>query len=108
MDFNETIARVAQLRAQAKASTDEANELLAGLDLEVRDYAAGNYIAKVTRTVRFDAATAKKNLTKKEFAAILKPVPDSALAKALLDDRFALCQKEYGLTTKIVPVGEDD
>lgn len=104
--LNETheaiIARAFALRAQAKANEAEAKELLASLgDVDVDTYAVGDYQVKVTPTKRFDAATAKRNLTPAEFAKILKKVPDSALAKAVLDERYEACQKDYGVTVKI-------
>ena len=96
------VARIFQLRAEAKALEAEAKELAASLGEQTPDnYVVGDYLVRVSRTVRFDAATAKRNLTKKEFEAIQKRVPDSALAKAVLDERFTLCQKDYGQTLTI-------
>lgn len=66
----------------------------------------GDY--KITRrdNVRFDAATAKKNLSEDELKQISVSKPDAARAKALLDeDRLTLCQKNYGA---IVQVGLRD
>ena len=98
----QTVARIFQLRAQAKALEAEAKELAESLgEAPVDSYVVGDYLVKVTRTKRFDAATAKRELTKKEFEAIQKRVPDSALAKALLDDRYELCQKDYGQSVRV-------
>lgn len=103
------VARAAALRAQAKACEAEANELLDSLgDLEIRQYPFGRYILKVERNRRFDAATAKKNLTDEEYAKILKPSPNSALARAVLDDRYELTQREYDPKRTIVEVTDED
>lgn len=51
---------------------------------------------------RFDAALATKNLTEKELKKITVKKPDSALAKAVLDeDRLALCQKTFGVVVQV-------
>lgn len=97
-----TIARINALRTQAASDLAEAKELIASLgDLVADDYAVGDFRVKVTPTKRFDAATAKRNLTDTEFNKILKKVPDSALAKAVLDEKYELCQKTYGMTVSI-------
>lgn len=109
MDFAKIVARAAALRAQAKACEAEANELLDSLgDLEIRQYPFGRYILKVEPNRRFDAATAKKNLTEAEYAKILKPTPNSALAKTLLEDRYELTQREYDPKRTIVEVVDEE
>lgn len=104
--LTKTVARIAQLQASKSAIENEIEELYGTLgDLEERNYPAGPYILKVTRTKRFDEATAKRNLPQHLFSLILKKKPDSALAKAVLDeDQYALCQREYGLTKRIEKV----
>ena len=74
-------ARIYALRAQIKALEAEVKELVGDLPARpVGDYVEGDYLIKVSRTVRFDAATAKRNLTEEQFASILKPTPNSDLA----------------------------
>lgn len=104
--LTKTVARIAQLQASKSAIENEIEELYGTLgDLEERNYPAGPYILKVTRTRRFDEATAKRNLPPHLFDMILKKKPDSALAKAQLsEDEYALCQREYGFTKRIEPV----
>ena len=104
MDLNENIvARIYALRASIKEAEAEVKDLVASLgDLPEGSYVAGDYLVKATPTKRFDPATAKRNLTDREFKGILKSVPDSALAKAKLDEEtYALCQKVYGMTVKV-------
>lgn len=100
------VRRAAMLRAQAKAAEEEADALLDSLGtLNPDNYAAGNYILQITPTKRFDARTAKENLTPEEFASTLATKPDSATAKKVLSpERYALAQKVYGVTRKIVEV----
>lgn len=108
-DFAKVVARAAALRAQAKACAAEADELLDSLgDLEIRQYPAGRYILKIEDNHRFDAATAKKNLTPEQYASILKPTPNAALAKALLEEDYALAQKSFGVKRTIVEVDDEE
>lgn len=107
-EFERKVARAAALKAQAKANIEEANQLLDSLDLhEIRAYPAGRYILELQRNATFSAPEAKKNLTPEEYASILKPTPNAALAKALLDDRYVLCQKE-GEPKRIIKEVEDE
>lgn len=109
VDFVRTVARAKALQEQAKANLAEAKDLLDSLGpLEVRQYVAGDYILKVEPNRRFDPATAKKNLTDKQYKSILKATPDSALAKALLDDAYSLCQKDYEPKRTIVRVEDEE
>ena len=105
-----TVAKIARKREQIAQLEQEIAELWDEVgDLEVRDYAAGNYIVKVSETRRFDPALAKRALSAKEYKSILKLVPDSKVAKALLDDElYRQCQRVYGLTKKIVLVEDED
>lgn len=108
-DSAKIVARAAALRAQAKACEAEANELLDSLgDLEIRQYPMGRYILKVEHNRRFDAATAKKNLTDEEYSDILKPTPNSALAKVMLGDRYELTQREYDPKRTIIEVVDEE
>lgn len=108
--LTKTVARIADLQARKAAIEAEIEEAYGTLgDLEERNYPAGPYILKVTRTRRFDEATAKRNLPPHLFNMILKKKPDSALAKATLDkDEYALCQREYGFTKKIERVVDEE
>lgn len=105
-----TVAKIARINEQIKLLEQERDELWEQVgDLEVRDYAAGPYIVKVTETRRFDPTLAKRALSAKEYKSILKLVPDSKVAKALLDEElYKQCQRVYGLTKKIVPVEDED
>lgn len=109
-DFKKTVEKIYWLGQQIKGLEEEREELYASLGtLDVRDYAAGPYILKVTRTVRFDPVLARKVLDPAQFQSILATKPDAALAKAVLDpDTYKSVQKEYGLTRRIVPVDDED
>lgn len=57
---------------------------------------AGEFKISRRENVRFDAASAKKNLTAEELERISVMKPEAARAKALLEEnRLALCQKTY-------------
>lgn len=105
-DFDRIVAEAARHKEQAKAHEETAKALLDSLgELAIDDYVAGNFILRVSPNRRFEAATAKRNLTPEEFEAILKLTPDSALAKAVLDpETYRLCQREYEPKRTIVRV----
>jgi hypothetical protein len=107
---DKTIRRIGLLRASIKAQQEEVNDLLASLGaLEVGRSVHGDWILDVSPTKRFDAATAKKNLTPEQYESILKPTPNSALAKALLDEDYDKTQKNHGYTVKVYrPSDEED
>lgn len=102
------IARIHALRAEKKAIDEELEDLIGGLPaLPVDNYVVGDFLVRVRDTVRFDAATAKRNLTPEQFESILKPTPNSALAKALLDSDYTLTQKVFGRQIRVeVPDNE--
>ena len=76
--------------------------------LAVDKYVTGDYVVVVGENKRFDPATAKANLTADQYLAILKPTPDSALAKAVLDEDYALTQKSYDPKITIKHISEVD
>lgn len=108
--FQRTVKRIADLKAQIKSNEAEVEALYGTLgDLEIKSYPAGDYILKIERNVRFDPVTAKKNLTPEQYASILKATPNSALAKALLDEAdYAKAQKEFAPKRTIVAVDDED
>lgn len=109
MDFSQTVAQAYRLGKEIKALEEERETLLGSLgDLSERNYPAGDFILQVTRTKRFDEATAKRNLTADAFATILKLKPDSTLAKAILGDEYGKTQREYGWTKKIIRVEDSE
>lgn len=102
------IARIGQLREGIKAYEKEIEDLIVSLGpLPEGKDVYGDWILDVKPNKRFDARTAKENLTKKEYQSILKPKPDSALAKALLEDRYELCQKVHGQTVRVYRPKDD-
>jgi hypothetical protein len=108
--FAEKIKRAYWLRQQSEAYKAEADAILDGLgEFDTGKYPAGEFIYQVTPTVRFDASTAQRALLPEEFASILKPTPNAALAKALLgEERYKATQKVYGQTRKIIPVTDEE
>ena len=108
-DFKNKVKRAYLLGKQIKLLEQERSDLLDSLGtLEPSNYPAGEFILKVTPTVRFSEAEARRNLTQEQFDSILKRKPDSALAKAMLGDEYAKCQKVYGTTRTIVPVEDEE
>ena len=108
--FEGQIRKAYWLREQAKDCAERANEILDSLgEFSTGKYPAGEFIFKVTPTVRFNAAEAQQNLTPEEFTSILKPAPNAALAKALLgEERYKATQKVYGQTREIIPVTDEE
>jgi hypothetical protein len=95
--------RVHRLRQQAKALEEEADRLLDSLNLGLGQYISGEFIIKISPTVRFDAGTAERNLSPEEFRSILKETPNAALAKAVLgNERYRATQKTYDTFTRKV------
>lgn len=91
---DKAIKRIGILKASIKAQEQEIEDLLASLgSLERGRSVHGDWILDVSPSKRFDAATAKKNLSEKDYKRILLPTPNSALAKALLGDDYEKCQK---------------
>lgn len=102
MDRDTTVRRIYLLRAQKASIEAEVARLVESLgDLPLGKAVAGDLIMDVQETRRFDAATAKKNLTPEQFESILKPTPNSALAKALLGDDYSRAQKVYGTQVRV-------
>lgn len=108
-DFAAKVKQAYLLGKQIKALEAQRNDLLDSLGaLEPSNYPAGDFILKVTPTVRFNEAEARRNLTQEQFDSILKRKPDSTLAKQMLGDEYAKCQKVYGTTRTIVPVEDEE
>jgi hypothetical protein len=105
-DFERDIARAYWLRTEAKSMMAEADEILDGYKFDqIRDYPAGDFILKVEPNRRFDASTAKRNLSEDVYTSILVPTPNSTLAKKVLtEDQYRAAQKDYGIKRSIVPV----
>lgn len=99
--------RARMLKAEAKALTEEADEILADLGAEADQYIGGDYVLNVYPNRRFDAGLARKNLPPERYAAILKEAPNSALAKAVLtEEEYAASQRVNGLVRRIEKLGD--
>lgn len=102
MSENETIENTARKIVEAVAKQAELKEYETNLRAKLAelvpngDSYVGDFKINRRENVRFDAATAKKNLTADELKEISVSKPDAARAKALLDeDRLALCRKTF-------------
>ena len=108
-DRAKILQRVYMLRAQNRANEAEVKSLLDSLgEMPLGKDVAGDLIVEVSLTKRFDPGTAKKNLTEEQYQAILKPTPNAALAKALLEEDYELTQRTYGVTVKVYPPGDEE
>lgn len=104
-DFATTVLQAHRVKNEIKALEEKYDQLLNSLgDLEERNYPAGDFILQVTPTLRFEAATARRNLTPDEFNSILELTPSSTKAKKMLGERYSATQRRYGITRKIVRV----
>ena len=92
-----------ETRAEIKELQEREKEILDALALpaEKSRFVAGAYLVDTTPTVRFNPELAKAVLTKKEFETILRPVPQSTLAKALYPEKYAQMQKTSGTTVTV-------
>ena len=93
----ETVAKKEELAEYEKNLRAKLAELVDNGDTLVGEF-------KINRreNVRFDAATAKKNLTPEELKSISVLKPEAARANALLDeDRLELCRRSYGAVVQV-------
>lgn len=103
MNRESIILKIKEIKDQQtalKAQEEELWEALGPLSIgsEVHD----NVILKVSEQSRFNAATAKRNLDKDTLKSISKLTPDSALAKAVLDeDEFKILCCNQSIIRKI-------
>lgn len=97
-----SIRRLYQLRVENRSNELEMKEIIESLGItEAGSEVVGDYILKATPTARFDAATARANLSAAKFKAICESVPTSAKAKKVLgSDEYAKTQKVSGWTVK--------
>ncbi len=98
MTVEDTLMRLQDVQDEMRALRKREDDIKAELaEVEWDDYVLPNgYVATIQPSIRFNAATAKKNLTPEQFEAICKKRPDAALAKALLDEDYHLCQSANG------------
>lgn len=69
----------------------------------VGEHDAGDFVLKISPTLRFNAAEAYRNLTPEQFESISVLTPNATLAKEVLGDDYAKAQKVYGQTRSIEP-----
>lgn len=88
--------RIFLLRQAIKDMETEVKELTQVFtEREYDTYAEGDFKVVVQRNARFDAATAKANLSEEEYTSILSLLPDSKKAKETLAPIvYAQTQKE--------------
>ena len=99
LDFAADAERLAVLKASKEAIEAEMDAIRSKYENVPEDkYVAGDYVLKVWRQHRFDAATASRTLTKAKFQSILKLMPNAALAKAVLSPQ------DYAKTLKSTAV----
>ena len=111
MNFEQTVARIADLKALIAAQTEEIENLFASLpqSKKIDTYPAGRYILKVTDNRRFDPTTAAKSLPPSKVQAISVSKPDSTLAKRVLSgDDYAKCQRSFGVKREVLEVTDED
>lgn len=98
MSVQSTLQRLRDVQDEIKHWEKIEKDIKAELaDAEMDDYILPDgTVATIQPNVRFNATTAKKNLTPEQFEAICKKKPDAALAKALLEDDYHLCQSISG------------
>lgn len=96
--MKQTLNRLRAVRDEIKSLEKVEKDILSELaDVEYDDYILEDgTIATAQPNIRFNAAAAKKNLSPEQFKSICKATPNAALAKALLDDDYHLCQSITG------------
>jgi len=110
LNYAEDAARLVALKASAASIEAEIRAIASKYeDVPEDKYAAGNYILSVSRQHRFDAVTAERVLTKAKFNSILKPKPDAALAKAILNAAdYAKTLKATSVILQAKPVTDEE
>lgn len=92
------------IKAQIKDLEARYKDLLDEVDgVGVGEHDAGDYVLKITPTLRFNAAEAYRNLTPEQFESISVLTPNATLAKEVLGEDYAKAQKVYGQTRSIEP-----
>lgn len=109
MSPEDIVDRIGDVKQEIKELEAREQELWDQLgELEVGQSVTGSRFGlTVSANVRFDAATAKRNLTKKQFEAICKMTPNSALAKAVLEEDYHKTQRTSGVKRDVKPYGRD-
>lgn len=111
MNFMETVARIADLKAAQKRIDEEIENLYGTLpeSQEVGNYAAGRYILRVEDNLRFDPAVAAKALDTSQLIQVSVTRADATLARKVLSgDDYRKCQKRLGVKRTIEPVTDDE
>jgi len=94
---------IKEQEAEVKALSEQ---FFTARDLDT--YIEGPFMVKVERNARFDAATAKANLTPEQFESILSLSPDSKKAKETLAPvDYQKAQKEFAPNVSITLPKED-
>lgn len=108
-EFNRDIARARRIKDQIKALEGEYDQIMEKYTFaEEGTIPAGEFGLQVTRTRRFDAATAKRNLPADLYQQTLVTKPDSTKAKKVLtDEQYRMAQRDYGWTRKIIRYDEE-
>lgn len=92
-----------------KYFVDRAKEELKRRHPDPRTYLRGNVCLEVTTNLRFDDATARKNLTPAEYEATLIPKPDAKRAREILGEkRYKLACKDHGVKLEIRTATDND
>lgn len=99
MSVRETLSKLRNVQDEIKHWKKIEEDIKAELaEADMDDYVLPDgTIATIQPNIRFSAVAAKKNLPAEQFDAICKKKPDAALAKALLDDDYYLCQAKSGV-----------
>lgn len=91
-----------ELAAQAKQLDGEIKALQSSLPEGLSTSEDGMYVVDVRPSMRFDAATAKKNLTEELYNAICELKPSSTMAKKVLTGfEYEDCQRVVGVTATV-------
>ena len=99
LNRSKVIAEIHDLKERQKADKKREEELWEMLNLSKpldQPETYDDYILNVEERSRFNAKTARANLTPEQFESILERVPTSGLAKIMLDDetyKIACCNQ---------------
>lgn len=108
-EFESKVREVYLIGQQIKSLEEKRKQILDEIDdVGPGEHYVGDYVLKITPTLRFNAAEARRNLTDEQFDAISVLTPNSTLAKEVLGEDYTKTQKTYGMTRSVVRVEEDD
>lgn len=110
-ELAEVIERQQQAKERAVYLVDKAKAVIKSRAVESGTRVYGDNAVILSSARKFDAATARKNLTSVDFQRILLPKPDATLAARVFEnepEKLVKCQKDNGWTLTVRKATDKD